>query len=172
MENVFPVKPVIHILSGRRFILNAPPGSLKRLLVVGGGPAGVELTANLSRLLQERKDGGKILLIGGTRLLSGYEEKVRVLASNFYRARGIEVLEGTHVKEFSGNGVTLQDGRSLRFDAAFLAVGIRPSPIFKESGVPVGRGVNSAILSEKPGSSGNSRRGTVLPRGAAGQGGL
>jgi len=140
MENVFPVKPVIHILSGRRFILNAPPGSLKRLLVVGGGPAGVELTANLSRLLQGRKDSGKILLIGGTRLLSGYEEKVRVLASNFYRARGIEVLEGTHVKEFSGNGVTLQDGRSLRFDAAFLAMGIRPSPIFKESGVPVGEG--------------------------------
>jgi NADH dehydrogenase FAD-containing subunit len=36
--------------------------------------------------------------------------------------------------------VDLQDGRSLKFDAAFLAVGIRPSPIFKESGVPVGEG--------------------------------
>jgi NADH dehydrogenase FAD-containing subunit len=139
-ENVFPVKPVIHFLSGRRFILNAPAGSLKRLLVVGGGPAGVELTANLSRLLQERKDGGKITLIGGTRLLSGYPEKVKTLALNFFQARRIEVLEGTHVKEFQRGGVDLQGGKSLEFDAAFLAVGIRPSPLFKESGVPVGEG--------------------------------
>ena len=59
-ENVFPVKPVIHFLSGRRFILHAPPRSLKRLLVVGGGPAGVELTANLSRLLRrEERTAGK-----------------------------------------------------------------------------------------------------------------
>lgn len=140
VENVFPVKPIIHFLSGRRFILNAPAGSLKRFLVVGGGPAGVELTANLSRLLQERKDGGKIILIGGTRLLSGYPEKVRTLALNFFQARRIEVIEGTHVKEFRRSGVDLQDGRSLEFDAAFLAVGIRPAPLFKESGVPVGEG--------------------------------
>ena len=146
MENVFPVKPVIHFLSGRRFILNAPAGSLKRFLVVGGGPAGVELTANLSRLLQERKDGGKIILIGGTRLLSGYPEKVRTLALNFFQARRIEVLEGNHVKEFRRSGVDLQDGRSLEFDAAFLAVGIRPSPFFKESGVPVGEGGNSWLI--------------------------
>ena len=139
-ENVFPVKPVIHFLSGRRFILNAPAGSLKRFLVVGGGPAGVELAANLSRLLQERKDAGKIILIGGTRLLSGYEEKVRSLASQFFRVHGIEVLEKTHVKDFRRNEATLQDGRSLEFEAAFLAVGIRPAPLFKESGLPVGEG--------------------------------
>jgi NADH dehydrogenase FAD-containing subunit len=139
-ENVFPVKPVIHFLSGRRFILNAPAGSLKRFLVVGGGPAGVELAANLSRLLQERKDGGKIILIGGTRLLSGYEEKVRSLASQFFRIHGIEVLEEAHVKDFRRNEATLQDGRSLEFEAAFLAVGIRPAPLFKESGLPAGEG--------------------------------
>ena len=139
-ENVFPVKPVIHFLSGRRFILNAPAGSLKRFLVVGGGPAGVELTANLSRLLQERKDGGKIILIGGSRLLSGYEEKIRSLALQFFRAHGIEVFEKAHVKDFRKNEATLQDGRNLEFDAAFLAVGIRPAPIFKESGLPVGEG--------------------------------
>ena len=139
-ENVFPVKPVIHFLSGRRFILNAPPGSLKHLLVIGGGPAGVELAANLSRLLRERKDGGKIILIGGTRLLKGNEDKIRSLVLRFFRSQGVEVVEGAHVKEFQGNRVTLQDGGSLEFDAAFLAVGIRPSPIFKESGVPVGEG--------------------------------
>ncbi|RPJ36835.1 MAG: pyridine nucleotide-disulfide oxidoreductase [Deltaproteobacteria bacterium] len=139
-ENIFPVKPVIHFLSGRRFILRAPPKTLKRFLVAGGGPAGVEVTANLNRLLEEKGDGGNITLIGGTKLLSGYPEKVRNLALKFFQEHRIEVLEGAHAKEFTKNGAILQDGRSLEFDAAFLAVGIRPSPIFKESGVPVGEG--------------------------------
>jgi NADH dehydrogenase FAD-containing subunit len=138
--NVFPVKPVIHFLSGRRFILNASPQRLKRFLVVGGGPAGVELTANLCRLLAEKGGGGRITLIGGKRLLSGYPEKARTLALELFRERGIEVLEGAHAQEFRKNGVTLQDGRSLEFEAAFLAVGIRPAPIFRESGIPVGEG--------------------------------
>jgi len=139
-ENIFPVKPVFHFLSGRRFILSAAPQTLKRFLVAGGGPAGVELTANLSRLLAEIGGGGKITLIGGKRLLSGAPEKVRTLALKFFQDRGIDVLEGAHAQEFRKNGVTLQDGRNLEFDAAFLAVGIRPSPIFRESGVPVGEG--------------------------------
>jgi len=139
-RNVFSVKPVIHLLSGRRFILNAAPGSLKQFLVIGGGPAGVELTANLSRLLRERKDDGKIVLIGGTRLLKGYKDKIRSLVLRSFHTWGIEVIEGAHVKEFGKNRVVLQDERSLEFNAAFLAAGIRPSPIFKESGMPIGEG--------------------------------
>ena len=139
-ENVFPVKPVIHFLSGRRFILNAPPRTLKRFLVAGGGPAGVEVTANLCRLLAEKGESGKIVLIGGKRLLSGYPERVRTLALKFFQDRGIVVLEGAHARKFGKNGAALQDGRTLEFDAAFLAVGIRPSPIFRESGIPVGEG--------------------------------
>jgi NADH dehydrogenase FAD-containing subunit len=139
-ENIFPVKPVIHFLSARRFILKAPPQALKRFLVAGGGPAGVELTANVCRLLKEKGGGAKITLLGGTRLLSGYPQKVRDLALKFFRARGVEVLEGSHAREFGKSEAVLQDGKTLPYDAAFLAVGIRPSPIFKESGLPTGEG--------------------------------
>ena len=140
VENVFPVKPVIHFLSGRRFILKAPAGSLKRLLVVGGGPAGVELTANLGRLLEEKGGGVKITMIGGARILSGYPEKVRNFALKIFQDRQIEIVEGSHVKELGRKELSLKDGRTLSFDATFLAIGIRPSPIFKESGVPIGEG--------------------------------
>jgi NADH dehydrogenase FAD-containing subunit len=137
-DNIFPVKPVIHFLLARRFVLGAPAQTLKRFVVAGGGPAGVELAANLGRLLAEKGERGRITLVGGRKLLFGHPEKVRGLALRFFRERGIEVLEGAHAQEFGRNEVALQDGRTLEFDAAFLAVGIRPSPIFKESGLPVG----------------------------------
>ena len=139
-ENVFTVKPVINFLAGRRFILKTPAGSLKRYLVIGGGPAGVELTANLFRLLQGKGDRGKIALIGGKRVLSGYVSKIRDIALRFFQDRGIEVIEGAHVKEMRRTGVSLEDGRSVEFDAAFLATGIRSSPIFKDSGLSGGEG--------------------------------
>jgi NADH dehydrogenase FAD-containing subunit len=139
-ENIFPVKPVIHFLRARRFVLNAPPQALKRFFVAGGGPAGVELTANICRLLEEKGGGAKITLLAGTRLLSGYPQKVRDLAWKFFRARDVEVLEGSHARKFGKSEVVLQDGGTLPYDAAFLAVGIRPSPIFKESGLPTGEG--------------------------------
>ncbi len=139
-ENVFPVKPVIGFLQARHLVRNSAPGSLKRFLVAGGGPAGVETTANLWSLIREKGNGGEITLVAGKRLLSGYPEKVRTLAMNFLRERHVKIIEGSHIQEMRKGNVVLQDGMAVEFDAAFLAVGIRPSPIFKEGGLPVGEG--------------------------------
>ena len=137
-KNIFPVKPVINLLHARNFVINALPGSLTRFLVAGGGPAGIEITANLWRLIQEKGNGGKITLIAGKRVLSESPEKVKILSFKFLQDRRVEIVEGNHIKEIGKDAVFLQDGRKMEFDAAFLAVGIRPSPIFRDSNLPVG----------------------------------
>ena len=52
----------------------------KHLVFAGGGPAGVEITANLWRLISKKKGKAQITLIAGKKLLGDFPEKVRSFA--------------------------------------------------------------------------------------------
>jgi NADH dehydrogenase FAD-containing subunit len=150
-ERVRPVKPVINLLQGRQTIVRMLGEKELRLLVAGGGAAGVETTANLWRLVQDEKGKARISLIGGGRVLAGMPGKVRDAVIRSFSRRGIEVLEGCHLKEVGDREIHLSDGRSVPFDFAFLALGVKPSSLFAGSGLPVGEDggllVNSRLQS-------------------------
>jgi NADH dehydrogenase FAD-containing subunit len=150
-ERVRPVKPVINLLQGRQTIVRMLGEKELRLLVAGGGAAGVETTANLWRLVQDEKGKARITLIGGGRVLAGMPGKVRDAVIRSFSRRGIEVLEGCHLKEVGDREIHLSDGRSVPFDFAFLALGVKPSSLFAGSGLPVGEDggllVNSRLQS-------------------------
>jgi NADH dehydrogenase FAD-containing subunit len=136
---IFTVKPVINLLKARLEILHAlSENKAFNFIVIGGGPAGVEISANLWRLLNENRGKGQITVIGGKRLLGGAPDKVRDLAFESLTRRGLQVVEGCHVKMIENGIVMLTDGRGLPFDMAFVAVGIRPNSLFRDSGLPVG----------------------------------
>ncbi len=138
-DTIFPVKPVSNLLRARQAILTAlRAGKRPNLVVVGGGAAGLEVTANLWRLIREARGNGKITNVAGKRLMSEAPEKVRNLAMRSFSERGIELVEGTHVKAVEREGVLLNDGRRLPAEYVFMAVGIRPSSLFKDSGIPTG----------------------------------
>jgi len=137
-ENVRPVKPVLNLLQGRQHLLKLLGEKELKLLVVGGGAAGVEMTANLWRLVQDNKGKAKITLIGGRRVLGGLPEKVRGLVLQSFSRRGIEVVERCHLKEVGDTEIRLSDGRSVPFDFTFLALGVKPSSLFAGSGLPTG----------------------------------
>jgi NADH dehydrogenase FAD-containing subunit len=138
-EGLFPVKPVINLLKARRTILEAFRNKKRlRFVVVGGGPAGIEISANLLRLLHENRGEGEITLIGGRRLLVDGPDKVRRLVMESLSRRGVKIIEGSHVKTIERGQVNLVDGKRLEIDLAFMAIGIQPSPLFRDSGIPVG----------------------------------
>jgi NADH dehydrogenase FAD-containing subunit len=139
-DHIFPVKPVINLLRARQTILSVlGEGRRLNFVVVGGGAAGLEITANLWRLVHEAQGIGKITNVAGKRLMSGAPEKVRDLATSSFSKRGVEVIEGSHVKTVERETVILNDGRRLPADYVFMAVGILPSSLFKDSGLPTGR---------------------------------
>jgi len=150
-ENVRPVKPVLNLLQGRQHLLKLLGEKELKLLVVGGGAAGVEMTANLWRLVRDKMGKAKITLIGGRRVLGGLPEKVRHLVLQSFSRRGIEVVEGCHLKEVRDKEIRLSDGRSVPFDFTFLAWGVKPSSLFTGSGLPTGEDggllVNSRLQS-------------------------
>jgi len=136
--NVVPVKPVFNLLEAQRFILPALREKQMNFIVVGGGPAGVEVTANLWRLVNRNGGNASIKLIAGRRLLGDLPEKVRSLALSSLAGRGIVVIEGNRVKEVAANQILMADGSSHAFDVAFMALGVQPSRLFHDSGIPTG----------------------------------
>ena len=139
-DHIFPVKPVINLLKARQTILGAlREGKRPNFVVVGGGAAGLEITANLWRLVHDAQGIGKITNIAGKRLMGEAPEKVRDLATTSFLKRGVEVIEGARVKTVEREDVILSDGRKLPADCVFLAVGIQPSSLFKDSGMLTGQ---------------------------------
>lgn len=139
LGNVFPVKPVIHLLQARRSILRVLPQKKIQFAIIGGGPAGVEIAANLWRLIAENDGEAQINLVAGKRLLGDFPEKVRSLALKSLRKRGVKVREGNYVREILPVRVVLTDAETLDFDFAFIAMGIKPLPLFRDSSLPTGQ---------------------------------
>ncbi len=137
-ENTIPVKPVINLLKARQLIAKTSIAGKMNFIVVGGGPAGTEITANLWRLVRESQKEAKISLVAGRRLLGGFPDRARALILRSFSRRGMEVIEGNHAKEIRKETVVLSGGRTLFFDFAFIALGIKPTSVFRESDLPIG----------------------------------
>ena len=137
--NVYTAKPVQNLSKARHAILESGKGEKPRLVVVGGGPSALEISGNLWKLVHDNGIPAKISLLAGRELLSPFPQKLRRLAMDSFKERGIEVTEGVRVGRIDSGCAFLEDGREYPFDFLFLAWGIRPSALFEESGLLVGK---------------------------------
>ena len=132
------MKPIEQLLKAQQHIKERLKKKTHHIIIVGGGPAGLEITANLWRLAANLGGEARFTLVAGRRLMRGFPEKVRALALKSLMKRGVDVIEGTYLHEVQTNVARLQDGRMLPFDMIFLALGVQPSPLFKNSGIKTG----------------------------------
>jgi NADH dehydrogenase FAD-containing subunit len=135
---VFTVKPIEQLLQAQKHIKDRLQKKLHHIVIAGGGPAGLEITANLWRLAANIGGQAHFTLVAGRRLMGDFPDKVRSLALQSLTGRNVEVIEGTHLQEVQTSVALLKDGRMLPFDMIFLALGVRPSALFQNSGLPVG----------------------------------
>jgi NADH dehydrogenase FAD-containing subunit len=136
--NVFTVKPIEQLLCAQKSIVEQLSQKSPELLVVGGGPAGVEIAGNLRRLVRRNNGTANVTLVAGSRVMGDLPDTVRqrVLAS--FQRRDIRVIEGPHLTAVEAGKVRLTDGRELAFDFLFLALGVKPPSLFQDSGLPIG----------------------------------
>jgi NADH dehydrogenase len=113
------------------------------LVIVGGGPTGVELAGSLAEmrkyilpkeypelnpnemevhLIQSRPD-----------LLNGMSGQASVKSREFLEELGVDVITGVRVTGYDGNKITLNNGRSLFSTKVIWAAGITGQPI---AGIP------------------------------------
>jgi NADPH-dependent 2,4-dienoyl-CoA reductase/sulfur reductase-like enzyme len=134
---------VIHFRTAddyRRLRSHAVAGA--RIAVVGGGFIGSELAASLAGA------GCKVsMLFPGASIGSGrYPPALASFLDDYYRERGVELLQGVRVVDgaASGEGVelALSDGRRLPVDAVVAGLGVVPdTALAEQAGLEVANGV-------------------------------
>ncbi len=97
----------------------------RRLLILGGGPVGVEMAQAVRRL------GGEVAVVeGAPHLLAREPEPLGEALADVLRADGVELMLGVQATGARREGeeyvLTLDDGRELRGDHLLLATGRRP----------------------------------------------
>jgi NADH dehydrogenase FAD-containing subunit len=137
-ENVFSVKPIINLLKAREFIKKLAREKTPDIIVIGGGPAGLEVTGNTWGLVNSIGGKANITLVSGQRLLNGFPYQAYRLARTSLEARGIRLLDGTGADAIGDGFVKLSSGSEEHFDVCFVATGVMPSMLFRESGIMTG----------------------------------
>lgn len=121
---------------------------LTTLVVIGGGPTGVELAGALSEIAFHtlRRDfrnfepstARVILVEGGPALLSAYPERLRERAKEQLERLGVEVRLNAKVTHIDMHGVTLGEEK-LPSATVLWAAGVKGEPIAATLGVPLDR---------------------------------
>ncbi len=114
---------------------------LMNIVVVGGGPTGVELSGAIADMKKyvlpkdyPELDFSKMkifLLEGGNKTLGTMSEKSSADSRKYLEKLGVTVLTGALLKDYDGDTITLQNGESISTKMVIWAAGIKGN-------VPVG----------------------------------
>ncbi len=141
---LFPVKPIQNLLAAKKKLVCLFETKTPKIVVGGGGAAGVEIAANVRALAEKAGRDADVILVAGGQLLKQFDPKLKEKAVEMLKKRKISLLERDKVTGVSHQFVHLLSGVSIQCDIALMALGVVPSPIFKKSGLPVGE--NGGLL--------------------------
>lgn len=122
---------------------------LMTLVVIGGGPTGVELAGGLAELTRvvlvrdfrniQPRHARIVLVEGAPRLLSAMDEKLSAYTLKRLQAMGVEVVLGERVTELHDDHVKT-DKREIRAATIIWGAGVQASPLGKMLGAETDRG--------------------------------
>lgn len=122
---------------------------LTSIVVVGGGPTGVELAgafAELSRTVLARDfrrmdptQAHVVLVEAGPRVLGHLPPELSESARRQLEALGVEVLVNTRVRDLRAREVEFENGRILKAANILWAAGVGGSPLARQLGVELDR---------------------------------
>ncbi len=144
--NAFPMKSTVEAIQIRHglirnfedALLSKNQEEMQRLLnivIVGGGPTGVELAGALAEMKKFvlPKDYPELdfdqmniyLLEGGPRTLAAMSEKSSEDSCRYLHKLGVTIMTNSVVKDYNGKEVLLADGKSIATSTVIWAAGVK-----------------------------------------------
>jgi NADH dehydrogenase FAD-containing subunit len=137
--DVYRTKPIEGLLTARERLIERSSREDVQVAIVGGGPSAAEIAGNIWQLLKESGERmPAITVFAGSGLMATFPEGVRRRIRRSLVHRGIQIIDGDHVTDIDDGTVSTRSGGSHRADVIFLALGVKPSSIFSQSGLPTG----------------------------------
>lgn len=162
-EHTFPLKTLPDAVRLRNHVLttfeqadaagpNGDPGALT-VVLVGGGPTGVEMAGALSELIGynlatdfhhlDVTRARVIVAEMGDHLLSGFSVPSQQAALQTLTNKGVEVRLGTKLAKVTAEGVNFEDGSSVACRTVVWTAGVRANPLADQ--VPGAKGHGGTI---------------------------
>ena len=138
-KDVYSVKPIERLMEAQARILELVAQKKITIGILGGGPSAAEVAGNIWQLARDA--GGnmpQIKIFAGKRFMSRFPDNVRSRLQRSLTQRGIEINTSGYVQSVQSGMVTLDSAETQPLDVIFLAIGIEPNPIFKNSGLATG----------------------------------
>ena len=128
--------------------------NMLRFVVVGGGPTGVELVAEMEELVRETfshyyskeiiEDVSIVLIQRGIELVPQFGPKARAKSLETLKKKGVEVLLNTAVKEVGPSYVIANENTKISTETVVWVAGIKPAEIEFEE--PISKSPDNRLL--------------------------
>ncbi len=151
--SVWAVKPISNLWKLREHLeASFRAGETPSVVVVGGGPTGSEVAANLAALakLHHRKVEVTLITPGNRLIKQAPVGAARRLQRELMRS-GVEIRTHTRVTQRDGKSLITEDGQHIPADLVVLATGLEAHPLVETTGLPTrqkqGLRINSTLRS-------------------------
>lgn len=150
-EHAFPLKTIPDAIRLRNHVLTqfehadaraaagAGPDDEMNIVLVGGGPTGVEMAGALSELIAHtlasdfrRLDLSRarvVLVEMMDHLLPGFSEPSQKRAVRTLEAKGVDIRLNTRLAKVTADGVTFEDGSEVPTSTVIWTAGVRANPL-------------------------------------------
>jgi len=139
VKNLYSVKPIEKLIEAQKKILELAAQKKIIISIVGGGPSSAEIAGNVWRLTEDYgKNKPQIRIFAGKKFMSRFPHNIRQKVAASLTQRKVEILESGYVKKITDGLIVLESDVEYGTDFIFLALGVKPSPIFNQSGLSTG----------------------------------
>lgn len=139
MEGIYTVKPIEKLMAARDEILTLTARDNISIGIVGGGPSAVEIAGNVHRLVKaSNAKSATVRILTRGKLMPHHPDSIRSKALSSLLKRNVEIVEDCQVEEVKTGLVIESNGKEHTFNILFLATGVKPNAVFKNSGLETG----------------------------------
>ncbi len=137
--NIYSVKPIEKLMEAADKLKELFAQKKMVVSIVGGGPSSAEVAGNVWQLVKKvNRQLPDIQIFAGKKFMAKFPESIRSRVLSSLQNRGIQIIEAGYIKEIKSNEICLESGEVFSTDFIFMALGVKPSTIFEESGLPIG----------------------------------
>jgi len=139
--NVWTVKPIEQLWRLRQELEQrlSDHSVCPRIVVIGGGPTGCEIAANLCALVERVGASAHVAIMSrSSRIAQRYRPAVSRTLATLLTRRGVTLALGSPVERVEASHVVSENGERHPFEMAVLATGLRPSRTVDQLGLATG----------------------------------